>query len=116
VATAFVALGLGMMLSSLTVAYRDFRYLVPFVVDTWFFLTPIVWPLEEMAKRFGGRWRLAAALNPMCGITDAFRSAVTPGRPFEWGLLAVSMAAAVALFLLGLYCFRRFERQFADII
>jgi lipopolysaccharide transport system permease protein len=113
-ATALLALGVGTLLSALTAAYRDFRYLATFLVQIWFFLTPVVWSLKELP----GRWRTVAALNPMCGIVEGCRSALLgpQPRPFEWSLMAFSGAVAAALFIIGLYVFRRIEKELADII
>jgi homopolymeric O-antigen transport system permease protein len=112
VATLLVALGVGTLLSALTAVYRDFRYVATFLVQIWFFLTPVVWSLTVLPARL----RPLAALNPMCGVVEGCRSALLPGRPFEWPLMALSAAVAAALFLVGLYVFRQIEKGLADII
>jgi lipopolysaccharide transport system permease protein len=112
-ATMLAALGAGTLLSALTVAYRDFRYVVPFLIEIWFFVTPVIWPLNE---RVDGPLRYLVALNPMAGIAEAYRSAVLPGRPMDWALLGVSTLVAGLMFVVALYVFRRLERQFADIL
>jgi len=116
-AAAFVALGVGTLLSALEVAYRDVRYVVGFLLEVWFFVTPVFWSLEVVPERLGFlvRWNVLA-LNPMCGIVEAFRSALLPGRAFPWQALGVSGAVGVGLFALGLLVFRRIEKEFADVI
>jgi len=109
--TTFTALGMGTFLSALNVAYRDFRHVVPFMVRIWMFLTPVVYPVTIVPKN----WQWLVSLNPMSGIVDAYRSAIL-GKPFDWGNLCISMTVAAVAFLVGMLCFRRLERQFADIV
>lgn len=110
-ATIFTALGVGMLISALNVAYRDFRYILPFFVQIWMFLTPVIYPVGIIPEN----WRWLILLNPMAGIVDAYRSAIL-GKPFEWGNLAISMGMAVVIFLCGLVYFRKTEKSFADIV
>jgi lipopolysaccharide transport system permease protein len=109
--TIFTALGVGMILSALAVAYRDFRYVIPFMVQIWMFASPVAYPLSVVPER----WHLVYALNPMAGIISGFRSAML-GEPFCWSVLGVSFFVAIVLFLLGAFYFRRIERRFADIV
>ena len=74
----FMALGVGTFLSALTVAYRDFRYLMPFMVQFWMFATPVVYPASLVPEE----WRWLLYLNPMAGIIEGFRSAFL-GKPFD---------------------------------
>ncbi len=110
-ATIFTALGVGMLISALNVAYRDFRYVLPFLVQIWMFLTPVIYSTGIIPEN----WRWLILLNPMAGIIDAYRSAIL-GKPFEWGSLGISMGVAVVIFLCGLIYFRKTEKYFADII
>ncbi len=110
-ATIFTALGVGMLISALNVAYRDFRYILPFLIQIWMFLTPVIYSTGIIPEN----WRWLILLNPMAGIIDAYRSAVL-GKPFEWGSLGISMGIAVVIFLCGLIYFRKTEKYFADII
>ena len=107
----FIALGAGVVLSALMVAYRDFRYVVPFLVQFWMFATPVVYPASLVPET----WRWLLFLNPMAGFIEGFRSAFL-GRPFDWVPLAISAAVAIAVFLLGTAYFEKVERRFADII
>ena len=110
-ATIFTALGVGTLISALNVAYRDFRHIVPFFVQIWMFLTPVVYATRIIPEN----WRWLILLNPMAGIVDAYRSAIL-GKSFEWGSLGISMGIAVVIFLCGLIYFRKTERYFADIV
>ncbi len=107
------SLGVGTLLSALTVAYRDFRHIVPFMVQLWMFATPSVYLQAEDAV--GERWRLFLPLNPAYGLISNFRRAIL-GGPIDAYSLAVSGSVGVGLFVLGCFYFRRVERDFADII
>ncbi|MCK4394335.1 ABC transporter permease [Candidatus Bipolaricaulota bacterium] len=109
--TILCALGIGVFVSALNTAYRDFRYALPFLVQIWMFLTPVIYPVTLIPERF--RWLIL--LNPMAGIVDAYRSAIL-GKPFAWGNLGISLGVATVMFLLGLAYFRKTERYFADIV
>ena len=111
VGTVIAALGVGTLLAALTVEYRDFRYVVPFLVQLWMFASPVAYPLEVIPPD----WRLVYSLNPMAGLISGFRSAFL-GQPFHWDCLAVSMLVAFASSAFGAAYFRRVERRFADIV
>lgn len=109
---AFLAAGgLGLMLSALNVSFRDIKYLVPFCVQLGLFMTPVMYPIRYIPERF----RILAGINPMTGAVLGFRYALLGSHPI-WKLFAISGAVSVALFLVGLFIFRRMERRFADII
>lgn len=107
------ALGVGTLLAALTVAYRDFRYVVPFLVQFWMFATPSIYMNADLVV--GPRGKAILPLNPVYGIIYNFRQAMLGGR-LDYYSLAVSGTVAVALLLLGCFYFRRVERSFADII
>ena len=109
--TIVASLGVGIGLSGLTVSYRDFRYVVPFMLNVWFFMTPVVWPVKIVSQQY--RWLLR--LNPMGGTIEAFRSAVL-GHAIDWGALAISCCMALICLVLGLLYFNRAERRFADVV
>lgn len=111
VLTILAALGTGILLSAFNVAYRDFQYLVPFGIQIWFFLTPVVYPVRAIPQK----WQWLLALNPMTGIVDAYRSAIL-GKPFVWENMAISIVVAAVVFLAGLFYFRRMESSFADVV
>lgn len=106
--TLVATLGLGLTLAALTVFYRDFKHLIPFLIQILMYVCPIIYP-----GRMVGRWWPILSLNPMFGIIDAYRSAIL-GLPWNRGSLAISTATAVALFAFALFYFRKTEREFAD--
>lgn len=106
------AFGIGTFLSALTVAYRDFRYVVPFMVQLWMFATPCVF---MDASAVGPRWQAILPLNPAYGMILNFRQAAL-GRPLDTYSLAVSLLVGVAMIFVGCLYFRRVEKTFADII
>lgn len=110
-AVVFTALGIGTLLSALTVAYRDVIHLLPFLLQIWMYVTPVVYPASLVPER----WRWALWVNPMGGLSEGFRSAFL-GKPFDVPALALSLAVSVALFLIGVAYFERVERRFADVI
>jgi lipopolysaccharide transport system permease protein len=113
VAVAFIAaLGLSSALSALNVRYRDVRYVVPFAVQIWLFLTPIAYPITLLHAP----WRTVVAINPMVGVVEGFRWATLGTAQAPWELLAISAASALVLFLAGLAYFDRVERRFADLL
>ena len=111
-ALAVAALGIGTLLAALTVAYRDFRYVVPFMVQLWMFATPAVYMDATMV---GPRWQSVLPLNPAYGLILNFRHAAL-GRPLDLYSLGVSLAMSLGLLVLGCMYFRRVERTFADIV
>jgi lipopolysaccharide transport system permease protein len=108
----FLALGLGMIFSSLNVKYRDIKYAIPFFIQIWLFITPIIYPITLLPEKY----RVLAAMNPMTGIIEAFRFTVIPGKPLDIGLLIFSISVSFVAFLVGLFYFRNTEKQFADIV
>jgi len=109
--TILAAFGIGCLLSALDVTYRDFRYMIPFVIQIWMFLTPVLYPVKIVP----GRWQWLLLLNPLTGIVDAYRSAIL-GKPFQWSTLAISSGVVLLAILIGTLYFRKTERRFADII
>lgn len=109
--TVINGLGIAFLLSAITVNYRDVRYLVPFLIQAWLFLTPVAYPVSIL----GEEWQWALALNPMFGVINGFRSALL-GTEWHFGQLGVSAATGLVLFVVGLFYFRRTERDFADVI
>jgi lipopolysaccharide transport system permease protein len=107
------ALGTGSLLAALTVAYRDFRHAVPFVMQFWMFATPSIYlPTDRLAE---SRWATFLPLNPAFGLVQNFRLALL-GRPLDLYSLAVSASVSLALLVVGCLYFRRVESSFADII
>jgi lipopolysaccharide transport system permease protein len=107
------AAGIGAMLAALNVAYRDFRYVIPFLVRIWMFATPSVY-MATKASHSGIQGFLLAA-NPLNGLIAAFRAACL-GGPIAWGQVGICAAVCVLAFFAGCIYFRRQERNFADVI
>ena len=108
---AMLALGTGMLVSALTVKYRDLRHALPFVMQFWMFASPVIYPTSIVPEQ----WRWILIINPMTGILEGFRAALT-GRAFEWSVIAVSAIVATSLLALAFYVFRGLEDTFADVI
>lgn len=112
----FTALGFGFWLSALNVRYRDVSYIVPFFVQIWMYLTPVIYGSTLIPERF----RPLLGLNPMTGVVEGFRWALfgegfleTQGSsPF----FAISVGITLLVFISGLFFFRRTERTFADLV
>ena len=107
-----VSLALGLWLTALNVKYRDIGQLVPFVIQIWMYLTPIVYASSMVPPRY----RALYSLNPLVGVVDGFRWAMLGQAAPDWSMLAVSSAVVMVLLVTGLYYFRRVEQTFADII
>jgi lipopolysaccharide transport system permease protein len=106
------SLGIAFTLSALTVTYRDVRFILPFLVQTWMYLSPVIYPVTIVPAK----WQWLLALNPMYGVIDGFRSALLGGnQPWQPLNLTLSTLSSLALFLFGLFYFRKTERRFADI-
>jgi lipopolysaccharide transport system permease protein len=109
--TTLLALAVGMWMSALNVKYRDIRYALPFLMQIWMFVSPIIYPSSRVPEK----WRLVYALNPVAGLIEAYR-AVFFGRALNWMTLLVSVIVTLALLIYSAYSFRRMEKSFADII
>lgn len=107
------ALAVGLWLAALNVRYRDFRYAIPFLIQLWFFATPIAYGAEAIPERA----RALLALNPMTGVVEGFRWAISGGMTQPPSLtVLVSGVATIVILVGGLAYFRRVERTFADVI
>jgi lipopolysaccharide transport system permease protein len=107
------SLGVGILLAALTVRYRDFRHVVPFMIQIWMFATPCIYLQTDAAMN--PRWQALLPLNPVFGIILNFRQALL-GMPLDMYPLVLSATVSLGLFLLGCFYFRRAERSFADVI
>lgn len=106
------ALGVSLWLSALNVRYRDIGYLIPFLVQLWFFATPVVYPQSMIPAP----WNVVYALNPMAGVVEGFRWALFGKGSAPGPVLLVSLAMVALLLASGLYVFKRMERTFADVV
>lgn len=110
--TFLCAVGVGLWLSALNVQYRDIRYVIPFLVQLWMFVSPVIYPLSMVSPKY--QWLLA--LNPMGGIINAYRASLLGHQSIDWFLLGISTTIIVIIFISGMYYFRRMEKTFADVV
>jgi lipopolysaccharide transport system permease protein len=107
------ALGPGLLMSALNVKFRDFRYVVPFVVQIGLYISPVGYSSSLVPEP----WRLAYSLNPMVGVIDGFRWSLLVGQfSLHWPGFVVSLGTNLLLLGVGIAYFRRTERSFADVI
>ena len=106
------ALGIGILLSALSVSYRDFRYVIPFMVQFWMFATPVIYMPVAL---LGTSTQAILPVNPAYGLILNFRNCIL-GVPLDWYSLGISSGVAILGFVIGTCYFRRVERHFADII
>jgi lipopolysaccharide transport system permease protein len=109
---AAAAMGVSTALAALNVRFRDVRYVVPFMVQLWLFLSPVVYPSSLLDEP----WRTLSAINPMVGVIEGFRWAVLGDGSAPVEQMLISAASALVLLLAGLAYFARVERDFADVI
>jgi lipopolysaccharide transport system permease protein len=114
VAIAFAAsIGCGLWLAALNVKYRDFRYIIPFIVQFGLFISPVGFSSSIVPAK----WRLLYSLNPMVGVIDGFRWAIIGGgTSIYWPGFFLSLLLVVILFITGIWYFRKTEKTFADVI
>ncbi len=109
-----LAVGVGTALAALNVSYRDFRYVIPFLVQLWMYATPTVYSQPSGAE-LGGWLHTLLALNPMTALIGGFRSAAL-GGPVDWAQVGLAAVLSDAGLAAGCLYFRRVEDGFADLI
>lgn len=109
----FTSLGAGLFLSALTVKYRDFRYIVPFITQLGLYISPIGFSSNLIPDK----WKLLYSINPMVGVIDGFRWCIYGSKINLYipGFI-LSIVFSIIMFIIGLWYFRRTEKTFADII
>jgi lipopolysaccharide transport system permease protein len=107
-----LTLGVSMFLAALNVRFRDIKYTLPFLIQLWLFITPIVYPPTIVPARF----RVLLALNPCFGLVEGFRASLIPGATADPRLLMISIGVTCGLFGFGAVYFRKTEESFADIV
>jgi len=107
-----LAMGASMLLGAMNVRFRDVKYTIPFLLQLWLFLTPIIYPVNFVPPRYQG----LLALNPMTGIVEGLRASLLSSGSIDWGIIVRSCVVTLAIFAIGLVYFRRTERVFADIV
>lgn len=106
------SLGVGLWLAAMNAQYRDVGYVVPFLVQFWMYITPVVYPSSLLDEP----WRTIYGLNPMVGVVEGFRWALLGRGNSPGWMIAVSIVTAILLLVSGAYYFRRMERTFADVV
>jgi homopolymeric O-antigen transport system permease protein len=106
------AFSVGLWLSALNVRYRDAGYALPFLIQLWLFASPVAYPTSLVPEQ----WQFLYNLNPMAGVIEGFRWALLGKAQPDFGVIAVSAAAVIAVLLGGLVYFKRTERTFADVV
>jgi lipopolysaccharide transport system permease protein len=106
------ALGGGLWISALMVRYRDFRYIVPFIVQFGLYISPVAYSSSNVPDK----WRLLYSMNPMVGVIDGFRWAILGEQNLYWPGFGISVVGVTLIIITGIYYFRRTERTFADVI
>jgi lipopolysaccharide transport system permease protein len=111
---AFLAsLGPGLWITALNVKYRDFRYIIPFLVQFGLYVSPVGFSSSVVPEQ----WRLLYSLNPMVGVIDGFRWCILRGEsPIYWPGFYLSLAVTAFFLWLGIRQFRKMEKTFADLI
>jgi lipopolysaccharide transport system permease protein len=111
VLAALLALGVGMWMSAMNVKYRDIRFALPFLVQLWMFVSPVIYP----SSKAPGKLQKILVLNPMTGIVEGFRSSLF-GLDFKWDQIVASAIITTVVLIYSAYSFRKMERNFADIV
>jgi len=106
------ALAVGLWIAALNVLYRDFRYVVPFLIQLWLFASPVTYPVSVVPEQ----WRGLYSLNPLVGIIEGFRWALLGTGNLSLPQVIISSIAALLVLISGAYYFRRMERIFADVV
>ncbi len=107
------AMGAGLWIAALNVKYRDFRYIIPFVVQFGLYISPVGFSSAIVPEQ----WRLLYSLNPIVGVIDGFRWAILGGNtPLYWPGFLLSLTLVAVIFATGVFYFRKTEKSFADVI
>ena len=109
--TLLLALAVGMLVSALTVKYRDLRHALPFAIQLWMFASPVIYPSSVVPEN----WRWLLVVNPLAPVVEGFRSALV-GRSLDWHAVWVAAVVTLALLVVSVFIFRRVEETFADVV
>jgi lipopolysaccharide transport system permease protein len=109
--SVMLALAVGMLISALTVKYRDLRHALPFLIQFWMFASPVIYPSGLVPEP----WRHLIALNPLTGIIEGFRAALLGGT-FDPTATTLAIVMTLGMLAFSFYVFRRIEETFADLI
>lgn len=113
----FASFGVGLWLTSLNVKYRDFKHVVPFIVQLGLYISPVGFTSELASKIIPEKFRLLYYLNPMAGVIDGFRWCFFGEKlPLNWNGMFLSLAVTLFFLFIGIRTFRKMEKSFADLI
>lgn len=110
---AGLALGFGIIISSMTTKYRDLTILFTFVVQLWMYATPVIYPLSSITN---AKLRLAMSLNPVTSIIETFKYATMGVGNFSWGMLGYSFGFMIVVLAVGIVMFNQIQRSFMDTV
>lgn len=110
---AGLALGFGILFSSMTTKYRDLQLLLSFFVSLWMYATPVIYPLSTITNE---KLRFVMSLNPLTGIIEAFKYGVLGVGQFSWSMLAYSFGFMLLLLAVGIVVFNKVQRSFMDTV
>jgi len=113
---AFIALGAGMLISSMTVKYRDLNFVITFGISLFMYITPIVYPTSLVLEKIDPKYHQLIYLNPLTGLFDFFKFAFLGSDCFDFGAILYSVIFSIVIFFLGLLVFTRTEKSFIDVI
>jgi lipopolysaccharide transport system permease protein len=111
----FTAFGTGLYFTAVNVKYRDFRYVLPFIVQYGIYISPVGFSTAKIVEKTGEQWHNWIYLNPLAGIIDGFRWCIL-GDPMYWPGFMISLSVIVFFMILGVWYFRKTEKSFADNI
>jgi lipopolysaccharide transport system permease protein len=107
-----LALGISLLLAAINVRYRDVKYALPFIIQIWLFVTPIIYPVSFLPAKY----QKILAFNPMAGIVEGMRACLFAAHQMPWKLVEISWAVTLFLLIVGAVYFRKTEKTFADIV
>jgi len=110
------AMGPGLIATALNVKYRDFRFVIPFIVQFGLYVSPVGFRSSVIEEKLGSVARLVYAMNPMVGIIDGFRWCIGAEKSLHVPALMISLAVSVLFLWLGIRIFRGTEKSFADVV
>lgn len=106
-----LSIGLGSWLSAVTVTYRDFRYVIAYLMQIWMYVTPVLYPVSFVPEK----WQWVLYLNPMYAWINGIRASFL-GQPIDFIGTLISLALTIVIFTIGMFYFEKTQRRFADII
>jgi lipopolysaccharide transport system permease protein len=113
----FASFGVGLWLTALNVKYRDFKHVVPFLVQIGLYLSPVGFTSQKAATIIPEKFRLLYYLNPMAGVIDGFRWCFFGDKtPIYWNGMFISLSVIIVFLIIGIRTFRKMEKSFADLI